>query len=376
MFKGYAQADAAKKFLLAKGVQTTQQRYLCDVPVSAVGFGTYLGGMDFNTDRAVTIACIESVGLGVNLIDSAINYRGQRGERSIGEALKQMFLKNVVSREEVFVSTKGGFVPFEGEPVEDLVGLFHQQYVKSGLVADTDLVADCHCMHPAYLNNQLERSRRNLGLETIDLYYIHNPETQLEEFPARLFYERLSSAFEYLESARLEGKIRYYGLATWDGFREPPTAQGHLDLTAIIGLAEKAHKKVSGQGAHGLRAIQLPFNFAMIEAGFHPIQGEGQKLMPTIACAQIKGIDVVVSAPLYQGRLAEGLPPFVKKHFDPALTDAEIALFFATALPGISAALVGMKTGAHVQTNLKVLKGQALGEGQLKELLQSMVARN
>ena len=42
-----------------------------------------------------------------------------------------------------------------------------------------------HCMSPAYLENQIERSRRNLGMETIDLFYVHNPESQLATFPAR-----------------------------------------------------------------------------------------------------------------------------------------------------------------------------------------------
>ena len=35
-------------------------------------------------------------------------------------------------------------------------------------------------MTPAYLQSQLDQSLRNMKLECVDVYYIHNPESQLQ----------------------------------------------------------------------------------------------------------------------------------------------------------------------------------------------------
>ena len=93
-----------------------------------------------------------------------------------------------------------------------------------GLLAAGDLVGGCHCITPRYLEDQIERSRANLGLETIDVYYLHNPETQLGEVSRPVFMRRLRAAFEFLESAARDGSIGVYGTATWSGYRQPPSA--------------------------------------------------------------------------------------------------------------------------------------------------------
>jgi aryl-alcohol dehydrogenase-like predicted oxidoreductase len=49
-----------------------------------------------------------------------------------------------------------------------------QDLIDSSTISKEDVVAGIHCMHPKYLEQQFEASRQNLGLETIDLMYIHN----------------------------------------------------------------------------------------------------------------------------------------------------------------------------------------------------------
>jgi aryl-alcohol dehydrogenase-like predicted oxidoreductase len=66
-------------------------------------------------------------------------------------------------------------------------------------------------MTPSYILSQLDCSRRNLDVECIDIYYVHNPETQLAEVSREEFHDRLLKAFEALEGAVTEGKIRFYG---------------------------------------------------------------------------------------------------------------------------------------------------------------------
>lgn len=54
------------------------------VTLSSLGVGTYLGRPDDATDAAVSAAVRASIDAGWNVIDSAINYRHERGERAIG----------------------------------------------------------------------------------------------------------------------------------------------------------------------------------------------------------------------------------------------------------------------------------------------------
>jgi aryl-alcohol dehydrogenase-like predicted oxidoreductase len=150
-----------------------------DLCMSSVGLGTYLGHWDERTDRMYQQSVRRAIELGCNVIDSAINYRFQRSERAIGAALKQLFESNRASRDEIVVTTKGGFFPFESEPPRDARGWLMENIINTG-AARPDQFVDSHCMSPTYLENQLGHSLQNLGLDTIDVYYIHNPETQLE----------------------------------------------------------------------------------------------------------------------------------------------------------------------------------------------------
>src|ERR1051325_562349 len=58
--------------------------------LSSIGIGTYLGNANEATDDSYTNAVLRAVQLGANVIDSAANYRFQRSERSIGNALSKL----------------------------------------------------------------------------------------------------------------------------------------------------------------------------------------------------------------------------------------------------------------------------------------------
>ena len=126
---------------------------------------------------------------GVNVLDTAINYRNQRSERAVGAALAAAIGRGALARDEVCVTTKGGYLAFDSNVPSDPREYFMTTYVRSGIVQPGDIVGS-HCMTPRYLRDQLDRSRANLGLETIDVYYLHNPETQLDEVSPAKFLER------------------------------------------------------------------------------------------------------------------------------------------------------------------------------------------
>jgi aryl-alcohol dehydrogenase-like predicted oxidoreductase len=204
-----------------------------------------------------------------------------------------------------------------------------------------------HCIAAAYLEDQIDRSRKNLGLETIDVFYLHNPETQLAEVSPELFQLRLRHAFESLEGQVKEGKIRYYGMATWNAFRVPVGFRDYISLPASVEIA----REVGGENHH-YRFVQLPFNLAMPEAFGLANQTLGKKNLSVLSAAQQLGIAVIGSATLYQGRLAHSLPPFIQQTLG-MKTDSENAIQFARSTPGLTTALIGMGSSIHVGANLK-----------------------
>src|SRR5438093_1560124 len=249
--------------------------------ISSVGLGTYLGGDDVATDGAYRDTVARSLQLGLNVIDSAINYRHQRSERSVGAALRSQIEAGSLRRDEVVLSTKGGFIPFDGGVPADRDAHLFETYVRSGVLEPRDVVGGCHCMTPRYLADQLQRSRANLGVETIDVYYLHNPEMQLSAVDRPTFRGRMRAVFQFLEGAVGEGKIRFYGTATWNGYRQPPSAPDFLSLPEFHRLASE----VAGD-AHHFRVVQLPYNLAMTEAFTHANQPMGEETVSLLEAAR------------------------------------------------------------------------------------------
>ena len=333
--------------------------------LSSIGLGTYLGNHDAATDEQYRQAVVQTVEMGGNVIDSAINYRFQRSERSIGMALHDLTAKGV-QRHEIFVATKGGFIPFDGSPPSDIRNYFQATFMDPGIATLSDVIAGCHCMTPKYLLNQLDCSLQNLGLECIDLYYVHNPETQLGEIPREDFNGRLLKAFEALEEAASAGKIRSYGTATWNGFRNDPEAKDYLSLAEILEIANKA-----GGEMHHFKAIQLPLNLAMSEALTKRNQDLNGERLSVLEASQKLGVSVFCSASILQGQLSQNLSPVIGDVFTGLETDAQRSLQFVRSTPGVGVALVGMKQVAHVEENLRVAEHAPIPREQFTKLFQT-----
>lgn len=333
--------------------------------VSSIGLGTYLGDMTDADDALYEAAAEHALRNGINVLDSAIVYRAQRSERNIGRVLTRLFAAGELARDEVVVATKGGFVPFDGEQPADPGAWLQRTWFDPGLIDPAEFAAGCHCMTPNWLEDQVERSRRNLNLETIDIYYIHNPETQLDDIDRGLFDRRLAAAFVALEKAASIGAIVRYGLATWSGFRLPADQRAHLSLTEIIKTAREAVGP-----DHRFRVVQLPLNLAMVEAWLLPTQTTDEGPAPFLAAARAHGIVVMTSGSILQGRLSRGLPESIAR-IAPGLTnDAARALQFTRSVPGVTTALVGMKQIAHVESSLSVSRTAPIPGDDLSSILR------
>lgn len=321
-----------------------------DLAMSSVGLGSYLGETTPVADEAYAAAVRAALAAGVNVLDTAINYRHMRSERAFGLALAAAVAAGEVAREEVIVATKGGYLPFDGAPPPDTKEYVEANWFRPGIIKPGELVAGCHCLAPAYLRDQIARSRRNLGLETIDVYYLHNPEAQLGAVTRDVFMKRIIAAFETLEAEAAAGRIGVYGVATWNGLRREPEAPDSLQLLALAGVADT----VAGPG-HRFRVAQVPFNLAMTEA-----YGLGGQPLPRgrvtlLEAARELGVHVMGSASLMQGKLSSGLPEEVRALFPGLDTDAQRALQFARSAPGLGTALAGMGDPRHVVENARVV---------------------
>ena len=321
-----------------------------DLWLSSIGVGTYLGDADRETDARYAEAVARAVELGANVIDTAANYRFQRSERSIGTALRELSERGF-ARDELVICTKGGYLPFDGAPPRDVRQYVEETFVKPGIASFAEIAGGAHCMTPSYLQNQLGQSLENLGLECVDVYYVHNPESQLSAVSAEEFWKRLRAAFGFLEQSVASGTIRNYGVATWNGFRAEPDASGYHSLERMAGIA----KEVAGE-EHHCRFIQVPFNLAMPEALFFQNQQLGDGYVSVLEAAQALGITVIASGSLLQGQVAHGLPEAVRDPLGALATDAQTGIQFVRSAPGITTALVGMSQRAHVEENLQLAR--------------------
>jgi aryl-alcohol dehydrogenase-like predicted oxidoreductase len=308
--------------------------------------GTYTGPATDEGDRQYAESVQEAVRRGVNVIDCAINYRHMRSERAVGRGLGALFEAGGASRDEVLVMTKGGYLPFDGAAPRNIAEYLRRTYLDSNLVKPNEIVAGSHCIAPKFLENQLQRSLQNLGLDAVDVYFLHNVEQQLEEVSLEEFERRVLDAFRFLEAMVGRGVIGFYGVATWNGFRVTPESKGHLSLERLFALAHDA-----GGPGHRFRVLQLPYNLGMPEALSAPTQSLAGKRVPLLEAASAYGMMVVTSVPLLQTQLLPHVPPVFSDRMPGLSTNAQRALQFVRSTPGVHAPLVGMRSPEHVREN-------------------------
>ncbi len=352
MQTGFATAEGTARYVekaLTGGVQRSHFRSFQSLSLSSLGMGTYLGDTDKATDDLVETAVYESVASGaVNVIDTAINYRMQKAERSVGRALDRLSSEGLAGRAELFVATKNGYLASDGDVPKDFWRYVQEEYVRPGKLKVDEISGEVHSMSPRFLRDQLGRSLKNLGLECVDLAYLHNAaESWMAEIGYRRFLERVTDVFTLYEKERAEGRLRYYGLATWSCLRVP---RGDPEYVSLDDLVEAA-KNVGGD-EHGFKFIQLPFNPAMGEALSAKSQRIADEPLTAFEAAQKLGLGVFTSAPLGQGRLLS--------HTKVPELEGSKALsllqFARSAHPAVIAPMVGQKDPTHVRDNVRIGK--------------------
>ena len=290
MIPGYATPEATRDYLkkhhpLAhNGVGTTR------LAVSQAGFGCYrISTGVAHHEKALRKALMQ----GINLIDTSANYADGGSETLVGQVLQKLIASGDLTRQEMVVVSKVGYLQGQNYALSKerrQAGRPFPELVEYGEGLE-------HCIHPEFLQDQLNRSLERLGLETLDFYLLHNPEYYLgwarkkrkPVRPAREeYYRRIRAAFEYLEEEVARGRVRYYGVSS----NTFPTAVDQPDFTSLETIWEITESLESG---HHFRLLQLPFNLMEPAAVLEKNQAGA---FSVIEFARQKELGVLVNRPL------------------------------------------------------------------------------
>lgn len=327
-----------------------QFRPLNGLQVSSLGLGLAGGAPTDEIDQAYRMAIAAAVRSGCNHFDSAPSYRGQRSEAVLGQALASLLAAGVARRDEIIVASRAGFIPYPSDAPGDQRQYIYDNFIGPGIAEPGDMAGGIHCLAPDFVSHQITWSLRTIGLRSLDVYYLQNPETQLAFVDRTTFRRRLQLAFARLEEEVARGRIGCYGVATWEGLRLPPVSDRYMSLEVLMRLVTE----VAGD-KHHLRVIQLPLNLTMLEAVTLRNQPLSKRLLATVPAASELGLAVIASAALGQGQISPRFQQALQEIFGGLESFNQRALQVVRSLPGVVSVLFGSTRPEHVRENLAAL---------------------
>ena len=365
---GHATPQGTKKYkenAIKNGFPNSHFRSFDDLNLSSLGMGTYLGQVTPEDDRDLENAIYESVKSGaMNVIDTAINYRSMKSEKNIGNSMKRLIKDGVISRDQVFISTKNGYITNDGDfPTVDVLEYMQNMFISQGIIDPKDISSGYNVLNPNYIRKCIDKSLTNMQLDTIDLVYAHNAyESWVEDIDRKEFDEMIRKVFEVYEEYRSANKISYYGMATWTCFRLPQKEREYLSLEEMVRIAQE----VGGKN-HGFRFIQLPYNIAYREAFLLKNQSVGDDNDLTIlqACNKLN-IGVFTSVPLLQTKLFGAKIPDYLGYENQLLKIVQVT----RSTPNVLAPLMGQKKPNHVKENIQLAKVAPLTNAEFNEAIK------
>ncbi len=296
MIQGHATPGTTKNFAEKHLPNGNGKLGTTGLTVSQAGFGCYRVSIGVESHESALRYALLS---GINLIDTSSNYTDGGSESLVGRVLSELTASDTLSRQSVIVVSKAGYL--QGENLA-----LNRKRIDEGRPFAEVVAYDqglSHCIHPGFLEDQLDRSLGRLNLKTLDVLLLHNPEYYLgwaEKNGLSLqdarteYYRRIHRAFEYLETEVERGRIGYYGISS----NTFPAAADTADFTHLETVWQIA-ESISSE--HHFRVIQLPLNILEDGAVLEKNQSDGSSVLDF---AQARHIGVLINRPLnaFDGR--------------------------------------------------------------------------
>jgi aryl-alcohol dehydrogenase-like predicted oxidoreductase len=283
--------------------------------VSRIALGTMTWGRD--TDEHEAANQLRSfLDAGGNLIDSAAIYGDGDSERVIGG-----FIGTLVSREELIIATKAGISFKDGQRKVD--------NSRASLLSD------------------LDRSLSRLGVDTVDLWQIHayDDETRIEE---------TLSALDY---AVASGRVRYVGVSNFNGWQSARAVTiqnpflGKVAISSLQNEYSLLNRQVENEVLPAAQAMGVGF-LAWSPLGRGVLTGKYQEGMPIDSRGASQHFASFIAP--YLNKRARTITQAVMVAADGlGLSPLEVAVAWIRDRKGVSASIVGARTGAQLKGILR-----------------------
>ncbi len=311
-----------------------------NVAMSRLALGTHLGDVTDTVSEQYRSAIAYALQHGINTIDGAINYRGMLSEKDEGIALRALIKSGVLRREDFCITSKAGLL--FGDITERInPKMYLENILKPQGITEEDFYQYdglYQTLNPTFFEIALEKSLQNLGLETIDIHYIHIPEISRSGMSEEEFYNKMEKLFFWYEDKVREGKIRSYGIALEYMGKDPLEAKWHFELEEI-----KRRADIAGKGKSSLKYVIFEYNIDCPYPRSTVSQMiAGEKVTLAEACHRL-GLETIASMPFAMGDA-------LKKH--------SVKELLEFALSETDHVIVGSKNVKHIEEILKYMFSQ------------------
>lgn len=340
MIEGYADLQGTTEYFNNKNIKDNWSVITDRYSYSKLGLGTYIGDFSDENSRLFRESITYALLNGINFIDTAINYRGMRSERDIGFVVNKLIENGSIKRNQFIVSSKAGIIPGDGEIMLRPINYMNEKLIATGILNKEDVYMEETLrltMNPKFFEYALEVSRKHLNLETIDIYYMHELELSMKHYGADEFYHRLKDIIISFENMVSEGKIREYGMATWEAFQIEETDSQYISLEKVMEVVESVTTQ------HHFKHLMLPINIENRACVEYKNQSYKQSKLSIIECAGKYNLDVHVSGPLGQGKANNY--ENVKKYLEYLVNEIKCSSYF-----------IGSKNIEHIKGNIEIIQ--------------------
>lgn len=260
---------------------------------SLIGFGAYrIGYKDYLSYPQCEESLRHAIQEGVNIIDTSSTYSNGQSETLIGSTVKKLIHNKSIKRQDIILMSKAGYVQEGSLELATRKELNNKPFKNMYRMSNEFW----YCIHPDFLKDQVERSLKRLNVDTLDVFFIHNPEVILKYYELNgvdrntakeKFLDSLKRAFLSLEGLAENNIIKAYGVSsnTLGSTTEDFTSISLVEIQNIIKTSGLKHFKL----------IQVPFNWLEISPGYCDIDNSRET---TFSFANKNNIGVITNRPL------------------------------------------------------------------------------